>query len=232
MSLQPLSNEAALRIGLAAQMLPGVSIEELIEALERLSGGAIDLAALGRVTVAQLRSAFGQGFDLDGDEDAEPGSRDAEVAALKEAVRILWGESAGPAPVPEIEAEIEDGEPGPAIRVAVASNTGEFLDGHFGSCRRFLVYRVSAERIRLVDVRSTLLAERAPDRNAYRVGLVQDCRILYVVSAGGPAAAKVIKADIHLLQVPEGGAARDLLRRVQRVVAGTPPRWLARALAP
>jgi hypothetical protein len=31
-----------------------------------------------------------------------------------------------------------------SIRIACASNRGERLDGHFGSCARFLIYQVSA----------------------------------------------------------------------------------------
>jgi hypothetical protein len=54
--------------------------------------------------------------------------------------------------------------------------------------------------------------------------------VLYVVSAGGPAAAKVIKADIHLIQVAEGGSAHEILGRLQQVLRGAPPPWLAKAL--
>jgi hypothetical protein len=80
-------------------------------------------------------------------------------------------------------------------------------------------------------VRSAVLADRSHDKNAYRVSLIADCRILYVVHVGGPAAAKVIKADIHLIQVPDGGEAREILQKVQQVIATSPPPWLKKALA-
>ena len=38
-----------------------------------------------------------------------------------------------------------------SIRVACASNGGEVLDGRSGSARRFLIYQVSAETVRLID---------------------------------------------------------------------------------
>jgi Dinitrogenase iron-molybdenum cofactor len=93
-----------------------------------------------------------------------------------------------------------------------------------------LVYQVSATELKLVDARSTLAADLTSDKNAFRVNLIKDCKVLYVVSAGGPAAAKVIKADIHLIQIADGGDARALAGRLQEVLRGSPPPWLAKAL--
>jgi len=117
-----------------------------------------------------------------------------------------------------------------SIRVAVASNDAEDLDGHFGSCLRFLVYQVSAEEVRLVDIRPTLLADASNDKNAFRTNLIKDCQLMYCVSIGGPAMAKVIKADIHISQHGDGGKARAILEALQKVIGGTPPPWLAKRL--
>lgn len=223
-----MSNEVALRIGLAARKLPAISVGDLIEALRENVGEILDEAALSRITVSNLKAAFGQSHDVDGDEDREE-FRTADMAAFKEAVRILWGQAGEGNGLPACEPVADDEMPA-SVRIAVASNNGELLDGHFGSCARYLVYQVSAEQIRLVDVRSTLEADLSGDKNALRVGLIRDCRVLYVVSVGGPAAAKVIKADIHIMPVPEGGAAREILGRLQQVLAGAPPPWLAKAL--
>lgn len=229
MSEAPFSNEVALRIGLAARVLPDWTVGELIEALDGLCAGAIDVASLSQITVTQLKSSFGQAHDVDGDEESEQGARSKDIAQYKEAVRILWGETTEAEKLPPI-APYQDGDMPESARVAIASNSQERLDGHFGSALRYLVYQVSKTELRLVDVRSALEADLAPDKNAFRVGLVKDCKVLYVVSAGGPAAAKVIKADIHLIQVPEGGEARDILRPLQDVMGKVPPPWLAKAL--
>ena len=117
-----------------------------------------------------------------------------------------------------------------SIRVALASNSGNNLDGHFGSCLRYLVYQVSAEESRLVDVRSALEADFAEDRNAFRVDLIKDCHLLYVVSVGGPAAAKIIRADIYPMKKIEGGAAVDALTELQAMMRGVRPPWLAKIL--
>ena len=170
--------------------LPDLSVGDLIEALERLAGGAIDEAALNRVTVTQLKASFGQSHDIDGDEETETDFRAKDMEAFKEAVRILWGETSEEDKLPPLEAYRDGDMPG-SVRVAFASNSQEQLDGHFGSCMRYLVYQVSGTQLKLVDARPTLAADLTSDKNAFRVNLIKDCKVLYVVSAGGPAAAKV-----------------------------------------
>jgi nitrogen fixation protein NifX len=181
------------------------------------------------VTVANLKASFGGTYNLDGEEDGSERWRTTDMNAFKEAVRILWG-WAGNNGGPIIDAYAEGDLPR-SVRVAVASNRGEELNAHFGSAAFFLVYQVSASEVRLIDVRSAAEADAFGDKNASRVDLVRDCKILYIVSIGGPAAAKVIKADIHLIPVPDGGSAREILRDLQRVLAKAPPPWLAKALA-
>jgi nitrogen fixation protein NifX len=117
-----------------------------------------------------------------------------------------------------------------SIRVAIASNSGELLNGHFGSCSRFLVYQVSADELRLIDIRSTAEAEDSDDRNAYRVSLIQDCHVLYIESIGGPAAAKVIKGGLYPMKIEAGGSAREILGQLQQAIATSPPPWLAKIL--
>jgi nitrogen fixation protein NifX len=149
------------------------------------------------------------------------------MAAFKEAVRILWGGAREEDP----EVAADSGVDMPhSVRVAVASNGGENLNGHFGSAASYLVYQVSASEIRLLDVRWAAEADESSDKNAHRVNLIRDCRVLYIVSIGGPASAKVIKADIHLISVPGGGPAREILKELQRVIATNPPPWLAKVL--
>ncbi|MNF89420.1 Dinitrogenase iron-molybdenum cofactor [compost metagenome] len=149
------------------------------------------------------------------------------MAALKDAVRILWGESeADDLPQPAAVGEVLVG----SIRVAIASNNGAQLDGHFGTCLRFLIYQIGASEQTLIDIRSTLEADLAEDKNAFRTELIQDCQVLYVVSIGGPAAAKVVRAGIHPLKKPNGGQAEAVLAELQQVMAGSPPPWLAKLL--
>jgi nitrogen fixation protein NifX len=226
-SEQTISNEVALRIGLAARELPEVSIVELIEALQDCVGDELSEKALSRVTVTNLKTAFGQTYQVDGEEDGEDATS-ADIAALKTAVRILWGDT-GDENLPTIE-PYQDGEMPNSIRVAIASNSKEQLDGHFGSCWRYLIYQVSVNKIKLIDIRSAIEAELSNDKNRFRVNLIKDCHVLYVVAIGGPAAAKVTQAYIYPMKKEEGGSAREVVRELQQAIATSPPPWLAKIL--
>lgn len=214
-----ITKPAALRIALAARALPEVNMGGLVAKLGEQLGLPITEDKLSKVTVADLK------LMLSGEETVEP---DVDGASIKLAVRQLWGESGDAENLPAMDAYSEGDLPG-SLRVAVASNTDEKLDGHFGSCPRFLIYQVGRTEIRLIDVRSTLITEDADDKNVARAELIGDCQIVYVQSIGGPAAAKAVRANVHPVKMPDGGEARATLTRLQSVLDAPPP-WLAKIL--
>ncbi len=130
--------------------------------------------------------------------------------------------------LPPVESYAEGDMPD-SIRVACASDTGDLLDGHFGRAERFLIYQVSAQEDRLIEVRVPEDAH-AEDKTAYRVGLIGDCQILYVASIGGPAAAQVIRANIHPIKDTQGGPARERIIALRQVLASKVPPWLAKIM--
>ncbi|MBE9229051.1 dinitrogenase iron-molybdenum cofactor biosynthesis protein [Phormidium sp. LEGE 05292] len=225
---QPFSDEVALRIALASRLFPEITLKEFLEILLDYLDGEIDETSLSRITVTNLKTALGQTYELDGEEHGEDANTE-EIAAFKQAVRILWGETGESDKLPAIE-PYQEGDMPNSIRVAVASNNGEELDGHFGSCLRYLIYQLTAEEIRLVDIRSALEAELSEDKNRFRVNLIKDCPILYIVAIGGPAAAKVIQGGIYPMKKEKGGSAREVLVELQRALATSPPPWLAKIL--
>lgn len=210
-----MNRDTALRIALAARALPGVEVSQLLDILYERVSGPLNEKSLQGVTVTDLKIGLaGSEEDVD--------LLETPMSDLKEAVRILWGETEADAlPTPEKL----DVMPEKSIRVAVASNNGEQLDGHFGSCLRFLIYQVSATERHLIDIRSTVESDLAEDKNAFRTDLIADCQVMCVVSIGGPAAAKVVKAGIHPLKKPKG--ATDIITELQGVM-GNPPPWLAK----
>lgn len=217
-----LSREVALRIALAARILPDVGVSRLLEILHRRISDELTEESLKLITVTDLKTGFAS---TDGEEDGEDIS--VGLPALKEAVRILWGENdQEQLPKPEVLSESMPG----SIRVAVASNSGETLNGHFGSCIRFLIYQVSSTDCKLVGIQSAVEADLSDDRNLFRVNLINDCQVLYVVSIGGPAAAKVVRAGIHPMKVIEGGEAVEIIAKLQAVMSHNPPPWLAKVL--
>lgn len=218
-----LNRETALRIALAARVLPDIGVGQLLEVLHRRISGDLNEESLQTITVTDLKTGFGS---ADGEEDGEDIS--VGLPALKEAVRILWGEGElDDLPHPE---PFDEADAGNSIRVAIASNSGELLNGHFGSCLRFLVYQISKDKIQLVDVRSAIESHLAEDMNAFRASLIKDCHVVYVVSVGGPAAAKIVRAGVYPIKMVEGGAAREVLTKLQGVMAGNPPPWLAKIM--
>jgi nitrogen fixation protein NifX len=224
MNAQSISREVALRIGLAARVLPGADARQLLEVLKERLGFPLTEARLTKLTVTDLKTGLAS---LDGEEDSEDTGIGMEYFKL--AVRYLWGEEGIEPDLPEIQA-YQDGEMPGSIRVAVGSNGADEIDGHYGSCPRFLVYQVSPDEVRLVDIRSTAGADQADDKNAFRAEVISDCHVMYVQSIGGPAAAKVVRAGIYPMKVAEGGKAPEVLAKLQSVMGGTPPPWLAKII--
>ena len=119
-----------------------------------------------------------------------------------------------------------------SIQIACASNHGERLDGHFGSCARFLIYQVSATEARLIAVRpAPAVTQLSVDHSAERVALISDCDLLCVLSIGGPAAARVVNSGVHPFKRPQAEDISALLRELQSVLAGHPPPWLTRIMS-
>jgi nitrogen fixation protein NifX len=224
MATPTISREVALRIGLAAKALSQVSPRDLLLLLVETLGHALTEDELRRITEADLRAALESAASKVDREDAA-----INEEAIKLAVRYLWGEETGLPGLPEIHAYEEGDMPG-SLRIAIASCTEEKIDGHFGSCSRYLIYQLSAKEYRLIDIRSSAGANKSDDKNAFRVNLVKDCHVIFFQSVGGPAAAKIVKAGVYPMKKPEGGSAQEMLEELQQVMKGTPPPWLAKAM--
>lgn len=218
MSNDTLSDEIALRIGLAARTLPDPDPARLIRVLADAVGLPPTATTLETLRVKDLKQA------------ADGELADLDVDLLKSMLAILKGETGQTiAPAPPVEPYAEGDMPG-SVRVACASNGGDELDGHFGAARHFLVYQVSAHEIRLIDVRGVDESGTVEDKNGQRAALIADCQVLYVASIGGPAAAKVVKTDIHPIKDAAGGSARQRMVALQRILGEKAPPWLAKAM--
>ena len=219
-----ITREAALRVALAARALPNTTLPQLIEVLQTRLGDKLDADNLRTFTVTDLKTGFGS---LDGEEDGEDIGIGLE--SMKLAVRILWGDTETDDNLPEVKPYVE-GEMPDSVRVAIASDVGLTLSGHFGSCFRFLVYQVSANDSRLIGIRSALEADFAEDKNGYRAQIISDCHVVYIVSVGGPAAAKIIRANIYPIKRPEGGTAEEVIAQFQQAMINSPPPWMLKIL--
>jgi nitrogen fixation protein NifX len=219
---QSMTREAALRIALAARELDGANVTGLVKALAGTLGLPLTETKLTTLDVDDLRQILAADH---ADENCHVGF---SQEVLKRAVRLLWGDGVAGSDLPALDAYAAGDMPG-SIRVACASNSGENLDGHFGSCERFLVYQVAPGEMRLLAMRPTLEADHGEDRNASRAELIADCQVIYVQSIGGPAAAKVVRAGAHPVKIVDAAPAREILARLQHTLVKPPP-WLAKVM--
>jgi nitrogen fixation protein NifX len=215
-----LSRELALRIGLAARALPDTDAKRLFKVLTGCVGLPITEDKIGSLNLKTLKTAQEGEFS------------DIDDVLLKRALHILKHDvEAGETLKPDIQAYIEGDMPG-SVRIAFASNDAVNVDGHFGSCSQFMIYQVSADEARLIDIRTTDIPDglEVDDKNLFRAELIQDCQVIYMASVGGPAAAKIVKLGIHPMKLPDIEAIAGIIGQLQSVIAGTPPPWLAKAM--
>lgn len=210
--------DTALKIALAVRSLPDTDPERLLKVLDDCIGLPLTQKGLDKLTPGMMKKA------AYGDMSEIPGSM------LRKAISYLKGEEdQDHEPLPSIIPYKEGDMPG-SVRIACASNGGEMIDGHFGSCARFLIYQVSTSEIRLIDIRSAAEADEAPglkvDRPIRRAEMISDCEMVIVCSIGGPPAAKVTRLGIHPIRLVSPLPAREKLSHIQTVMSNSPPRWL------
>lgn len=216
----PLPDCLALRIGLAARQLPDTTAGQLLRVLVAVLGEPLTETKLNSLKVRDLKTG------------ADSALEEIDGAVLRLALHFLHGEEEAVTqkaiPTPHAH---DDGPLPHSIQIACASNNGERLDGHFGSCARFLIYQVSATEARLIAVRPAPVVTRlSVDHSAERVALIDDCDLLCVLSIGGPAAARVVNSGVHPFKRPQAEDISALLSELQQVLAGDPPPWLARIM--
>tara|TARA_R110001583_G_scaffold194797_1_gene367049 strand:+ start:13201 stop:13614 length:414 start_codon:yes stop_codon:yes gene_type:complete len=115
------------------------------------------------------------------------------------------------------------------FKIAIATNSGERIDGHFGSCETFAIYQFDADTIEHLETRAAIEVEGV-EKNGVRAEQISDCHLIYVASIGGPAAAKVIKFGLYPLKTKEPITITDALQRLQQVIEGNPPPWMAKLM--
>ena len=219
-SQDKLSRELALRIGLAARALPDTDAKRLFTVLTHCLGLPITEDKIGSLNLKTLKAAQAGEFS------------DIDDVSLKKALHILkHNVETGETQKPDIQAYVEGDMPG-SIRIACASNDAINVDGHFGSCNQFMIYQVSADEARLIDIRCTDIPDglEVDDKNLFRAELIQDCQVIYMASVGGPAAAKIVKLGIHPIKLQGIESITGIINQLQTVIAGTPPPWLAKVM--
>jgi predicted Fe-Mo cluster-binding NifX family protein len=217
---QLLSPELALRIGLAARALPGITPKCMVALLIDALKLPLTDAKLKGLTIYQLRTS-GNGA-----------LKSLPRPILRKAIAYLW-DKAGidiiDTSIPAV-AQYTEGDMPASVRLAIASEQGMNLNGHFGTCPRFLIYQVSRDETRLIDVRGTAGGKNAEDPHGWRTELVEDCNLMLVKSIGIPDMARIMKAGIYPVKYPQGCCVQDALGDIQQILHDAPPPWLGKLM--
>ena len=213
---QTISDQAALRVALAAKQLPNIDLRSLLGLLiQHLGEPLTELKLVGlsakafRVMVSSL-------------------SEGTSRKDISSALAILCNPELSDSDVPQVPAFNTMDKP--SLRVALTSNQDEMVNGHYGSCLRVLIYDVSATQHQLVDVRAMPSDSKGEERAIAMLDKIRDCQMLFTLSIGGPAAARVTRANIHPIKKPAPISADQLLGELTDVIATNPPPWIKRFL--
>lgn len=211
-----ISDSLALRLALAAKAVPEVGTKALINLLISQCGDPLSEKKFRSLSPKQLRQMF-----------AEAGQA-VERSQVNQLYAILSSAEVAAMEAPSIPPQVDLG--GPVLRLAVSSNNQQQVDGHFGSCLRFLIFEVSAQGYQLCAVREVEEQLHGDARTDYLLSLISDCQLLATLSIGGPAAAKLTRADILPLKQLLPQESEPVLERLQTVMRSDLPRWLAKLL--
>lgn len=120
------------------------------------------------------------------------------------------------------------------MKIAFATQDKERVDAHFGWAKSIVVHEVTPQGHHFVesfDFGDKLEEDGDEDKLAPKLEAIKDVAILYVAAIGGSGAARVVAMKIHPIKVPQPESIVEILDKLQRVLQGTPPPWLRKALA-
>ena len=118
-----------------------------------------------------------------------------------------------------------------AMKVAFATKDMEQINAHFGGAKEFVVYNVSKDGFELYGVVKTDTSGLEGDaKTDFKVATLKGINIMYIESIGGTAAAKVIRAGINPMKVPEPRRIEDVLKELVEMINDNPPPWVKRII--
>ena len=124
------------------------------------------------------------------------------------------------------------------MRVAFATQDRARVDAHFASARTFLFYDigpdehsfVEAVQFDTVSTEDGQHSEDGEDRLATKIDALTGSALLFVRAIGGPAAARVVRAKVHPIKLPDDEPITAVIERVTQMLKSNPPPWLRRAI--
>lgn len=125
------------------------------------------------------------------------------------------------------------------MRVVIATDDKETLNGHFAISRFFLFYDITPDSCDLVDeIQFTPSHDsdgkvrplRRPFCVEERIEAIQGSDVIIVAAIGGPIADRVIADNIYPLEMNAPEAIDVSLVKLQKLLGGIHPLWLKRII--
>lgn len=124
------------------------------------------------------------------------------------------------------------------MRIAFATHDRQRVDAHFASARTFMFYDVGPEghtfleavQFDNVSQEEGQHQEDGDDRLANKIKALEGSALLFVRAIGGPAAARVVRARVHPIKLPDDEAIAGIIDKVRGMLKTNPPPWLRKAV--
>jgi nitrogen fixation protein NifX len=120
----------------------------------------------------------------------------------------------------------------PSVQIAFATTDMRQVDQHFGAATAFAIYRLDAERCRLLEVAQfeAPAMDGNEDKLAARIAALDGCAAVYCQAVGASAIAQLLGHGIQPIKVAAGTSVPKLIAELTGELREGPRSWLARAL--
>jgi nitrogen fixation protein NifX len=123
------------------------------------------------------------------------------------------------------------------MKVAFTSSDGERINEHFGTSTSFYLWDIEPNRAECVGKvdwpkpdNDEDQGKTGEDRTTARATALVGCSIVCTLQIGGPAAAKLVARRIHPMKTQVETPVSEMVEKLQNVLRGTLPPWLAKTL--
>ena len=117
------------------------------------------------------------------------------------------------------------------LRVAFASSDRKTIDQHFGSGTSFVVYAITANSSRFVEVLEfpPELQDGNEGKLAARIEALRGCNAVYVQAIGASAVGQLRSAGVHAQKAERNTPIAILIAALQDRIRTDPPTWVIAA---
>ena len=118
------------------------------------------------------------------------------------------------------------------MKVAFTTSTGVNVDEDFGTSTSFSIWDISPAEAYYVT--STAIQDQSTckdDRMRVRAETLVGCTLVCTMGVNGPAAAKLAARNVQPIKVKKGTRVEAMIDKLQRMLRGTPPPWIAKSMS-